>query len=103
MLLFLCFYAEVQTNAQVNMLAVQYDLEEIAFNTKMDCGYARNPFSSQLLKVSSSVDVIHHTSLKVRGNSAVGAGKRVLPNGRGSLKTVTGKLVYSGEWRKGKA
>ena len=85
------------------MLAVQYDLEEITFENKMDCGYVRNPFSSRPLRASTSEDVIHHIS--VADKHLVGVypiTARQLPQGQGCLKTATGKLVYSGKWHKGK-
>ena len=73
-------------------MAVQYELEEIAFENKLECSYARNPFTSIQYRASTNKDVLHRVS-----------GKRAqLPHGRGSLRTVKGKLVYTGQWRKGK-
>ena len=88
------------------MLAVQADLEEIVFKSKMVCDHARNPFTSEELKASSSEDVIHHISMEkrpfsVREANSRACGQRKLPHGYGSLKTVTGKLIYSGYWQKG--
>ena len=90
------------------MLAVQADLEEIVFKSEMVCDHARNPFTSEELKASSSEDVIHHISMEKRPFSVREAkvnsracGQRKLPHGYGSLKTVTGKLIYSGYWQKG--
>lgn len=85
------------------MLAVQYDLEEITFENKMECGYVRNPFSSRPLRASTSEDAIHHIS--VVDKHLVGVypiSARQLPHGHGCLKTAAGKLVYSGKWHKGK-
>lgn len=102
--LFVGFFAEVQTEAGVNMVAVQADLEEIAFKNRMECSYARNPFSSQRhFQVSTSEDVIQHvTTVRDKNPFCVGTAVRQLPHGHGNLKTVTGKLLYSGKWRKGK-
>ena len=88
------------------MLAVQADLEGIVFKSKMLCDHARNPFTSEQLKASSSEDVIQHTSeekgpFSVRAVNSGVCSQRKLPHGYGSLKTVTGKVIYSGDWRKG--
>ena len=73
-------------------MEIQSELEEITFNNKMECGYSRNPFSTLKLKASTSTDVIHHISVQGRH----------FPHRHGNLKTLKGKLLYSGEWRKGK-
>lgn len=104
-----CFYPESPqvTESQVNILAVQSAVEGIAFKSKMVCNYVRNPFTSQQLKASTTKDVVQHISedkrpLNIRAVNSVARSQRELPHGYGSLKTVTGKLVYSGDWRKGK-
>ena len=89
------------------MLAVQTDLEEIVFKSKMLCDHARNPFTSEELKASSSEDVIQHISkekgpFSVRAVNSGACSHRKLPHGFGSLKTATGKVIYSGDWQKGK-
>ena len=101
----ICF-AELHTGGQVNILAVQSKLETIAFKTKMECSHAQNPFTNHQPKPSTTEDVVQHISSDKRSLS-VGAdsGSRTLrnvPHGRGKLKTVTGEMVYSGEWCKGK-
>ncbi|XP_068757006.1 uncharacterized protein [Montipora capricornis] len=87
--------------AQVNMIAVQYNLEDITFKKKMDCSYIRNPFSNFHVAASSE-DVVHCRS--VNDENFVNDGKAYgrIPNGHGTLKTLDGKLLYSGGWRKGK-
>jgi len=106
--LFTYFFSESPevTAPQINMLAVQADLEEIVFKSKTFCDHARNPFTSEQLKASSSEDVIQHISeekgpFSVRAVNSGACSQRKLPHGYGSLKTVTGKVVYSGDWRKG--
>lgn len=94
------------TEPQINMLSVQADLEEIVFKSKMSCDHARNPFTSEQLKASSSQDVVQHISeekgpFSVRSVNNGACSQRKLPHGYGSLKTVTDKVIYSGEWRKG--
>lgn len=96
------------TEPEVKMLAVQSALEEIAFKTKMVCNHARNPFTSQQLKASTTEDVIQHISedkrpLNIRAVNSVACFQRKLPHGNGSLKTVRDKIIYSGDWRKGKS
>ena len=86
------FSTDEQADLEDNSMAVQYELEEIAFENKLECSYARNPFTSIQYRASTNKDVLHRVS-----------GKRAqLPHGRGSLRTVKGKLVYTGQWRKGK-
>ena len=94
------------TEPQIDMLAVQADIEEIVFKSKMSCGHARNPFTSEELEASSSEDVIQHISeekglFSVRSVDSGACSQRKLPHGYGILKTVTGKVIYSGEWQKG--
>ena len=107
--LFTYFFLESSTvtEPQINMLAVQADLEEIVFKNKMLCDHARNPFTSEQVEASSSEDVIQHISeekgpFSVRAVNIGACSQRKLPHGYGSLKTVTGKVIYSGDWRKGK-
>lgn len=94
------------TEPQINVLDVQADLEEIVFKSKMLCDHARNPFTSEQLMASSSEDVIQHISeekgpFSVQAVNNGACSQRKLPHGHGSLKTVTGKVIYSGEWQKG--
>ena len=110
MSLFTYFFSESPTIAepQINMLAVQADLEEIVFKSKMLCVHARNPFTREQLKASSSEDVIQHISeekrpFRVRAVNRRACSQRKLPHGYGSLKTLTDKLIYSGYWRKGES
>lgn len=98
---------EGQESRQVNILTVRSDLEEIAFKTKMPCYYARNPYTNQEVKAITSDDVLHHVCQDERPLSSrtvkVGtSGQRELPHGFGTLKTVTGKLLYKGDWCRGK-
>ena len=104
----LFFYSESPqiTKPQVNMLAVQSEVEDISFKTKMVCSHARNPFTCQQLKASTTEDVVQHISedkrpLSTRTVNSAACSQRELPHGLGTLKTVAGKLVYSGDWRKG--
>ncbi|XP_074625472.1 uncharacterized protein LOC141883770 isoform X1 [Acropora palmata] len=85
----------------VNMITFQYDLEEITFKKKMECNYIRNPFSD-LHVTSTSEDVVHHVFVRDKCFVSVGAAAKRLPHGSGILKTSTGKVLYSGEWCKGK-
>lgn len=50
----------MENEPRANMLAVQSLLEEIAFKNKMECGYARNPFTNKQLKASTTEDVLQH-------------------------------------------
>ena len=98
-----CYFTE---SRQVNILTVRSDLEEIAFKTKMPCYYARNPYTNQEVKAITSDDVLHHVCQDERPLSSrtvkVGtSGQRELPHGFGTLKTVTGKLLYKGHWCRG--
>lgn len=73
----------------------QFELGDISFKTKMECNFVRNPFATpQHVKVSTSEDVLHCPFSSALSTE--------LPHGYGSLKTVTGKLIYSGFWYKGK-
>ena len=86
------FSTDEQADLEDNSMAVQYELEEIAFENRLECSYARNPFTSIEYRASTNKDVLRRVS-----------GKRTqLPHGQGSLRTVKGKLVYTGQWRKGK-
>ncbi|KAK2558043.1 MORN repeat-containing protein 3 [Acropora cervicornis] len=85
----------------VNMITFQYDLEEITFKKKMECNYIRNPFSD-LHVTSTSEDVVHHVFVRDKCFVSVGAAAKRLPHGSGILKTLSGKVLYSGEWCKGK-
>ena len=81
------------------MLAIESKLDVIAFKKKMECGYARNPFSSQDIKASSNEDVLQHLNKHpfIQGANRV----RELPHGRGTLKSATGDLIYTGDWCRG--
>ena len=83
------------------MITFQYDLEEITFKKKMECNYIRNPFSD-LHVTSTSEDVVHHVFVRDKCFVSVGAAAKRLPHGSGILKTLSGKVLYSGEWCKGK-
>lgn len=93
------FFTELFTRRDINMLAVESTLDVIAFKKKMECGYARNPFSSEAIKASSNKDVLQHLNKRpfIQGANRV----RELPHGRGTLKSATGKLIYSGDWCRG--
>ena len=67
----------------------------------MECNYIRNPFSD-LHVTSTSEDVVHHVFVRDKCFVSVGAAAKRLPHGSGILKTSTGKVLYSGEWCKGK-
>ena len=77
------------------MLAVQSKLDEVTFKckTRMECNYARNPFSNQPLEPSTNIDVLHFSSASVE----------IAPHGRGTLETTTGDFIYSGDWCRGTA
>ena len=83
------------------MITFQYDLEEITFKKKMECNYIRNPFSD-LHVTSTSEDVVHHVFVHDKSFVSVSATAKHLPHGSGILKTSSGKVLYSGEWCKGK-
>ena len=87
------------------MLEVQSKLEAIAFNTSMECNYARNPFTNQHLMPSTSEDVIRQMPVDKRPFSTGADGGvsslRQLPHGRGNLETVRGETIYSGNWCEG--
>lgn len=104
--LFTCFFnfLESHTDPQGNTLAVRSELEEITFKTGMECNYARNPFTCQHVMVSAaSEDVVQHIPQEKRPlSSAACLSERLLPHGHGSLKTEAGKLIYCGDWKKGK-
>ncbi|KAL9969405.1 hypothetical protein ACROYT_G021622 [Oculina patagonica] len=86
-----CDSQETLTETQVNVLTVQSKLEGIAFDTHMECSYARNPFNRFSLKAATSKDVIQLFFAAE------------LPHGHGSLyKTTDDNLIYSGDWYKGK-
>jgi len=97
---------ELHVGGQVNMLVVQSKLEAITLKTKIECDYARNPFTNQHLKPSTSEDVIQRMSVDKRpfGTGADGgvSSPRELPHGRGILESATGEFIYSGDWREGK-
>ncbi|XP_078372534.1 uncharacterized protein LOC144656167 isoform X2 [Oculina patagonica] len=103
-----CGNQETHREPQVNMLAVQCNLEDIMFKNKMKCSYARNPFTNKQVKASTSEDVVQHVSERQRSLSGTAvtsysaSSLRKLPHGRGSLKTAMGKIVYQGDWCKGK-
>ena len=96
-------YTELHGGRQVNMLTVQSKLEEIVFKTKMECNYARDPYTKGNFKASTSEDVLQHTSA-IKGPFGVGTAcsPRKLPHGCGTLETATGEIIYSGDWLKGK-
>ena len=78
---------------EIEFDTVQSQLEDIAFKKKKRCSYARNPFSNECVRASSQ-DVIQHDFNNKDGT-------RKLPDGRGTLETLTGQVVYKGEWREG--
>lgn len=93
-------------SSQDNMQTVGANLEEIALKTTMLCHYARNPFTSFQVKAMTSKDALKCVC-QVNGpvtSQAVSEvrGQRKLPHGYGSLKTVTGRLLYRGDWFRGK-
>ena len=83
------------------MITFQYDLGEITFKNKMKCNSIRNPFSD-LHVASNSEDVVHHVFVRDKYFVSVGAAVKRLPHGSGIVKTSSGKVLYSGEWCKGK-
>lgn len=94
------------TEGKVNMVSVQSKLEDIAFKKKMECSYAKNPYTNHQLRLAISEDVVQHISTN---NNLFNAGTNggddsvcVLPHGQGKLKTLSGEMVYNGEWCKGK-
>ena len=93
-------------SSQDNMQTVGANLEEIALKTTMLCCYARNPFTSFQVKAITSKDALK-CICQVNGpvtSQAVSEvrGQQKLPHGYGSLKTVTGRLLYRGDWFRGK-
>lgn len=93
-------------SSQVKMPTIRANLEEIALKTRMLCYYARNPFTSHQVKAMTSKDVLQRlcqvdgplSSQVVNGRAR---GQRKLPHGHGSLKAVTGRLLYRGDWCRG--
>lgn len=101
------FFQDLYSEELVNMFSVQSKLEDIAFKKKMECSYARNPYTNHQLRQATSEDVVQHISRNENSFNMVTNGGdadnvRELPHGRGKLKTVTGEVVYNGEWCKGK-
>lgn len=96
--------SDLYTNRKVDMREVQSKLEAITFKTKMECSYARDPFSSKHLKPSTSEDLLQHIppDRHVSFLEADSCSLRELPHGRGILKTATGEFIYSGGWFRGK-
>lgn len=92
------FFAELHIGEQVDLLAVQSKLEQVAFKTEMEGNYYRNPFTEHGLKPQSSTAVIQSL---MEANGSFRSSRRELPHGRGTLKTVTGDFIYSGDWRRG--
>ena len=95
--------SDLYTSGKVDMREVQSKLEAITFKTKMECSYARDPFSSKHLKPSTSEDLLQHIPPRrhVSFQVADSCSLRELPHGRGILKTVTGEFIYSGDWFRG--
>ncbi|CAH3025695.1 unnamed protein product [Porites evermanni] len=98
--------SDLYSEGLVNMVSVQSKLEDIAFKKKMECSYARNPYTNHQLRQATSEDVVQHisrnkNSLNMVTNGGDAHNVRELPHGRGKLKTVTGEVVYNGEWCKG--
>ena len=67
----------------------------------MECNYIRNPLSNQHV-TSSSENVVHHVFFRDKYFVSDSAATKRLPRGCGILKTSRGKVLYSGEWCKGK-
>lgn len=89
---------------KVDMLEIQSKLDEITLKTKLECNYVRNPYSGQHLKPSTSTDVLRHILRKrpfSLGFDGDFASVRELPHGRGTLKTTSDELLYTGDWCKG--
>ena len=102
---FVCLLpSDLYTNRKVDMREVQSKLEAITFKTKMECSYARDPFSSKYLKPSTSEDLLQHIPPRrhVSFQEADSCSLREFPHGRGILKTATGEFIYSGDWCRGK-
>lgn len=99
---------EMKSKPLADILAMQSFLEEVAFKNSMQCGYARNPFTNKKLKASTTEDVVqhvYHDILPFSGTAVTNynsSSQRKLPHGHGSLKTVMGETVYTGDWCKGK-
>lgn len=94
------------TEGKVNMVSVQSKLEDITFKKKMECSYAQNPYTNHQLRLAISEDVVQHMSTNNNWfNAGTNGGDEsvcVLPHGQGKLKTLSGEMVYNGEWYKGK-
>ena len=102
------FIAELNCEEVADFLLVQSKFEEITLKNKMDCTYARNPFSDEQPKMATNEDVLRGTS--VRPSFMSGTDEfiinfvwRDIPHGSGSLKTPSGEPLYSGDWCEGTA
>ena len=60
------------------------------------------PGRDHIQVISSSEDVVHHVFVRDKYFVSDGAAAKSLPRGCGILKTSSGKVLYSGEWCKGK-
>ncbi|XP_022782765.1 uncharacterized protein LOC111323609 isoform X2 [Stylophora pistillata] len=99
---------EMKSKPRADNLAMQSFLEEVSFKNSMQCGYVRNPFTNKQPKASTTEDVVqhvYHDKLLFSGAAVTNynaSSQRKLPHGHGSLKTVMGETVYTGDWCKGK-
>ena len=98
--------AELNCEELADFLLVQSKFEEITLKNKMDCTYARNPFSYRQPKMATNEDVLQGTNVRplfVSGTDAfiISCVWRDIPHGSGSLKTPSGEPVYSGDWCEG--
>ena len=98
--------AELNCEELADFLLVQSKFEEITLKNKMDCSYARNPFSNKQPKMATNEDVLQGTNFRrtfLSGTDEFISIRvwRDVPHGSGSLKTSCGEPVYSGDWCEG--
>ena len=91
-----------------DFLLVKSKFEEMTpiNKNKMDCTYARNPFSNKQPQRATNEDILRGTD--VRPPRLTGTDEftdswiwRDIPHGSGSLKTPSGEPIYSGNWFEG--
>ena len=100
--------AELNCKELADFLLVKSKFEERALinRNKMDCTYARNPFSNKQPGWATNEDILQGTN--VPPSIAAGTNEftdnwfwRDIPYGSGSLKTPSGEPIYSGDWCEG--
>ncbi|XP_067050295.1 uncharacterized protein [Acropora muricata] len=100
---------ELNCKEFADFLLVKSKFEErtLINKNKMDCTYARNPFSNKQPRRATNEDILQGRN--VRPSILAGSNEftdnwfwRDIPHGSGSLKTPSGEPIYSGDWCEGK-